>query len=79
MKLQSLKCPNCGAALEIEDGIDTFFCKYCGYKIVLAGMSDASYNAKVQTKAMEHQERMQDKKYEQEHYKLEKKRTKQEK
>lgn len=70
MKLQSLKCPNCDAALEIEDGIDTFFCKYCGYKIVLAGMSDASYNAKVQVKAMEHQEKMQDKKYEQERFKL---------
>lgn len=36
-------------------------------------MSDASYNAKVQMKAMEHQERMQDKKYEQERYKIEKK------
>ena len=73
MKLQSLKCPNCDAALEVEGGIDTFFCKYCGYKIVLTGMSDASYNAKVQMKAMEHQERMQDKKYEQERYKIDKK------
>lgn len=73
MKLQSLKCPNCDAVLEIEDGIDTFFCKYCGNRIVLTDMSDASYNAKVQVKAMEHQERMQDKKYEQERYKMEKK------
>ena len=73
MKLQSLKCPNCDAVLEIEDGIDTFFCKYCGNKIVLTDMSDASYNAKVQMKAMEHQERMQDKKYEQQRYKLDKK------
>ena len=79
MKLQSLKCPNCDAALEIEDGIDTFFCEYCGYKIVLAGMSDASYNAKVQVKAMEHQEKMQDKKYEQERYKLNKKEHKKDK
>ena len=73
MKVQSLKCPNCDAVLEIEDGIDTFFCKYCGNKIVLTDMSDAFYNAKVQVKAMEHQERMQDKKYEQERYKLDKK------
>lgn len=25
MKIYSLKCTNCDAALEIEDGIDTFF------------------------------------------------------
>lgn len=71
MKLQSLKCPNCDAALEIEDGIDTFFCKYCGYKIVLTDMSDASYNAKVQVKQMEHQEKLRDKEYAQERYKME--------
>lgn len=35
MELKTLSCPNCGANLEIEDGIDTFFCKYCGYKIIL--------------------------------------------
>lgn len=72
MKLQSLKCPNCDAVLEIEDGIDTFFCKYCGNKIVLTDMSAASYNAKVQVKAMEHKERMLDKKHEQERYILDK-------
>ena len=27
-------CPRCGANLWIEDGIDTFFCQYCGYKIL---------------------------------------------
>lgn len=31
MELKSLFCPNCGASLEVEDGLDTFFCKYCGY------------------------------------------------
>lgn len=46
MELQSLYCPRCGANLEIEDGLDTFFCKYCGNKIVLAGQSDAAYRAK---------------------------------
>lgn len=73
MKIQALKCPNCDAALEIEDGIDTFFCKYCGYKIILAEMSDASINAKVKMKAMEHQEKMKDKQYAQERYVLEEK------
>ena len=73
MKLQALKCPNCEARLEIEDGIDTFFCKYCGYRIILSEISDASINAKVQVKRMEHQERMRDKQYEQERYKFDKK------
>lgn len=72
MKAQALKCPNCNAALEIEDGIDTFFCKYCGYKIILEDLSEASINAKVQVKKMEHQERMRDKQYEQERYKYDK-------
>lgn len=25
MELKSLFCPNCGASLEVEDGLDTFF------------------------------------------------------
>ena len=32
MEFVTLKCPNCGASIDIEDGIDTFYCKYCGYK-----------------------------------------------
>lgn len=71
MKLNSLSCPNCGASVEIEDGIDTFFCKYCGYKIILEGQSDAAYRAKIRVKGMEHDERMVDKKYAQERYKIE--------
>ncbi|WP_147536206.1 hypothetical protein [Bacillus marasmi] len=73
MKVHALKCINCGAALEIEDGIDTFFCQYCGYKMILSEISEASINAKVQLKKMEHQERMRDKQYEQERYKFNKK------
>lgn len=26
-------CPSCGKEISIEDGIDVFFCKYCGTKI----------------------------------------------
>lgn len=73
MKLQSLKCPNCDAALEIEDGIDIFFCKYCGYKIILTDQSNAVYRAKTRIKGMEHDERMADKKYGHEKYKIEQK------
>ena len=46
MELKTLICPKCGGTLEIEDGLDTFFCKYCGNKIIIAGQSDAAYKAK---------------------------------
>lgn len=71
MKAYVLRCPNCGGDLTVEDGIDTFFCKYCGYKIVLEGQSDAAYNAKTRIKGMEYNERMVDKQYAHERYKFE--------
>jgi DNA-directed RNA polymerase subunit RPC12/RpoP len=69
--LKSLSCPNCGASLEIEDGIDTFFCKFCGHKILLDGLSEHVYEAKVRVKDMEHQERLIEKQQAQERYKIE--------
>lgn len=71
MKTYALKCPNCDGDLEVEDGLDTFFCKYCGYKIMLEGQSEAAYRAKTRIKGMEHDERMADKKYAHERYKIE--------
>ena len=71
MELKSLFCPNCGASLEVEDGLDTFFCKYCGYKILLQGQSKAAYDAKVRVKHMEHKERLQEKRDAQERYRIE--------
>lgn len=73
MELKTLCCPDCGATLEIEDGLDTFFCKYCGHKFVLTGQSKAAYEAKVHAKQMEHEERLQDKKDAQERYRMESK------
>lgn len=70
MNTHTLKCPNCDGDLEIENGLDTFFCKYCGRKIILDGQSDAAYRAKTRIKGMEHDERMADKKYEHERYKI---------
>lgn len=35
MKLQVVKCPECHANLEIEEGRDFCYCQYCGYKILL--------------------------------------------
>lgn len=62
MELKSLYCPNCGAAVKPVDGLDTFYCQYCGYQIHLDGMSDEAYKARTKVKQMEHEERMQDKK-----------------
>lgn len=33
MKLHVLKCPECHANLEIEEGLKTCYCKYCGCQI----------------------------------------------
>ncbi len=71
MELKSFNCPNCGGSLEIEDGLDTFFCKYCGHQIMMTGQSDVAYKAKVQIKAMEHRERILDKRDAQKRYKME--------
>jgi len=71
MELKSLSCPNCTARLEVEDGLDIFFCKYCGHKILLEGQSEAAYDAKVRVKQMEHKERLQDKHDAQERYRME--------
>lgn len=66
-----LRCPNCDGELLIEDGLDTFYCKYCGYKVMLEGISSAAYCAKTKIKGMEHDERMEDKRIAYEKYKFE--------
>lgn len=35
VKMVSLKCPECGARLSIEEGHRQCFCQYCGTKIML--------------------------------------------
>ena len=35
MKLKVLKCPECGANIELEENRDFCFCSYCGCKIIL--------------------------------------------
>lgn len=35
MKLYAVKCPECGATLDIDDGMKACFCKYCGHKILI--------------------------------------------
>ena len=55
----SINCPKCGGEIQTVDGLDMFFCMYCGNKVVLSGMSDASYEAKVRSKKIDQEERMQ--------------------
>ena len=54
MKTYTLKCPSCDATLEVDDGINTFFCKYCGRQILVEGQSDAEIKAKLKIKEMAH-------------------------
>ncbi len=60
MNYISLKCPGCDADLEIENGIDTFYCRYCGKKIVVDGQSKDTLNAKVQAKRIAERGRIAD-------------------
>lgn len=49
MEMKVMRCPGCGSELEIENGIDIFYCKYCGNKIVLE-QSDEAIKAKTRAK-----------------------------
>lgn len=35
MKAYEIKCPECGASLEIEEGRKQIFCQYCGTRILI--------------------------------------------
>ena len=57
----SAKCPHCGATLTIENGIDSFFCQYCGTRLILANQSAEAIKAKAAKQKQEHRENMTDK------------------
>ena len=57
----SAKCPHCGATLTIENGIDSFFCQYCGTRLILANQSAEAIKAKAAKQKLEHRENMADK------------------
>lgn len=61
MKMISLQCPKCGANLETEDGLDIFYCKYCGHKIILSDMTKAAYKAKIRAREIDLAEKNRDK------------------
>lgn len=35
INLVSIKCPDCGAALDVEEGRKQLFCSYCGAKVLV--------------------------------------------
>lgn len=70
MNIVTLKCPNCGGEIELEDGLEIMYCKYCGSKLMVDGMSDGMVNARVRLREMDHEERMWDKETEFEKFTL---------
>lgn len=63
VNLVQLNCPKCGAVLDVQDGIDSLFCSYCGEKLLIDGQRKELIQAKVRLKEMEHKERLKDRKY----------------
>ena len=53
MKLYTTKCPHCGGNLDVEDGMEAFFCKFCGTKIIVD-------KTELEIRRMEHEERIQE-------------------
>lgn len=43
VKFTSVKCPDCGAVLPIEEGRNQVFCSYCGSKIIMMNENEYVY------------------------------------
>ena len=71
MKLMALRCPNCGSRIDGVDGLDTFYCQYCGYPIIMEDMSSVAYAAKTRVRELESEENLYDKSLTQERFKME--------
>lgn len=47
----NLKCPSCGANLEVEHGRKECFCSYCGAKIILTDDNEKTYTVNINNQA----------------------------
>ena len=43
IKLLAIKCPECGATLDIEEGRKQLFCSYCGSKVLVENDNEYIY------------------------------------
>lgn len=43
IKLVSVKCPDCGAILSIEENRASAFCTYCGAKVIISNENEYIY------------------------------------
>ncbi len=43
ISITTVKCPECGASLEVEEGRQQCFCSYCGAKIIISNENEYIY------------------------------------
>ena len=81
MKMHSLKCPECGANLEVEKSLKVLYCKYCGHKILVEDHSLQDTITKIRFRKFERDENIvakkENAKLEREKIKLEQQKLKQ--
>ena len=44
IKMVSVRCPDCGAALDVEEGRTQLFCSYCGAKVIIHNDNEYIYS-----------------------------------
>ena len=44
LEVKTVKCPNCGASLSVEEGRKSIFCSYCGSKLQLHDSNEYTVN-----------------------------------
>lgn len=69
MNIKSVKCPNCGAVVDIKDGFSNVYCKFCGSQLVVEEENDTLIVAKVRVKEIEHETERTKMAYENERFK----------
>lgn len=55
MKIESAKCPECGATVDIKDGISAFRCSHCGCYLDYDTKNSILIKARVRAKEIEHE------------------------
>ncbi len=53
MNFYKLHCPSCGAMIDVNADIDTFYCTYCGTKLIVSGQDKDTLDAKVRLRIAE--------------------------